>query len=78
MRRIIVNGKADSHSLLFTIDNTFENELKKNKNGDFITTKINGNGIGVLSAKKIVERYNGIFSAEQKDTLFCVSFMLNF
>ena len=77
VRRIIVKGKGDTHSLIFTIDNTFENELKKNKKGEFLTTKPHGNGIGVNSAQKIVERYNGFFSADAKADMFCVSFMLN-
>lgn len=77
-RRNIVNGKGDLHSLIFTIDNTFENEIKKNAKGEFLTTKPSGNGIGVNSAKKIVERYNGFFSTDKKGALFCVSFMLNF
>ena len=76
-RRIIVKGKGDAHSLLFTIDNTCENEIKRNKNGELLTTKVSGNGIGVSSAKKIVERYNGFFSADKKGEMFCVSFMLN-
>lgn len=76
-RRIIIKGKGDAHSLIFTIDNTCENEVKKNKKGEFLTTKPNGNGIGVNSAKKIVERYKGFFSADKKDKMFCVSFMLN-
>ena len=76
-RRIIVKGKGDAHSLVFTIDNTCENEIKKNKKGEFLTTKPDGNGIGVNSAKKIVERYNGFFSADKKGDMFCVSFMLN-
>ena len=77
-RRIVINGKGDSVSLVFTIDNTFENEIKKDKNGEFLTTKKDGHGIGLLSAKKIVERYQGIFSADQKDNLFCVSFLIDF
>ena len=76
-RRIIVKGKGDAYSLIFTIDNTFENEIKKNKKGKLLTTKPNGNGIGVNSAQKIVERYNGFFSADAKEDMFCVSFMLN-
>ena len=76
-RRIIIKGKGDAHSLVFTIDNTFENELKKDKKGDFITTKNGGNGIGLKSVKKITGRYNGLFSAEQREEMFCVSFMLN-
>lgn len=76
-RHIIIKGKGDSHSLIFTIDNTCENEIKKNEKGEFLTTKPTGNGIGVNSAKKIVERYNGFFSADKKGNMFCVSFMLN-
>ena len=76
-RHIIVNGKGDAHSLIFTIDNTFENEIKRNKKGELLTTKPNGNGIGINSVKKIVERYDGFFSANEQDDMFCVSFMLN-
>ena len=76
-RRIIIKGKADAHSLVFTIDNTCENEIVRNQKGEFVTTKSRGHGIGVTSARKIVERYNGIFSAEKKTEMFCVSFMLN-
>ena len=76
-RYIKIKGKGDRHSLLFTIDNTFENELLKNKDGKFKTTKPNGNGIGLDSSRKIVERYRGVFSADKKDHLFCVSFRLN-
>ena len=76
-RRIIIKGKGDANSLVFTIDNTCENEIKKNKKGEFVTTKPSGNGIGLNSAKKIVERYNGIFSADKKENMFYVSFMLN-
>ena len=75
-RRIIVKGKGDANSLIFTIDNTFENELIRNQQGELMTTKPNGNGIGVNSVKKIVERYNGFFSADKKEDMFCVSFML--
>jgi len=76
-RRIIIKGKGDAHSLIFTIDNTCENEIKKDPNGMLISTKSKGNGIGISSAKKIVERYNGFFSADKKGEMFCVSFMLN-
>lgn len=76
-RRIIVKGKGDGHFLLFTIDNTCENQIKRNKKGELLTTKPHGNGIGVSSAQKIVERYHGFFSADKKGNMFCVSFMLN-
>ena len=77
-RRIVVKGKGDESSLIFTIDNTCENGIKMNKNGDLLSTKAHGNGIGVNSAKKIVERYNGFLSTEKRKEMFCVSFMLSF
>ncbi len=76
-RQIIINAKADEHTLLFTIDNSCENEIKKNKQGKFLTTKANGQGIGLTSVQKVVQQYNGIFSAEKRENMFCVSFMLN-
>ncbi|MBQ2923499.1 MAG: GHKL domain-containing protein [Tyzzerella sp.] len=63
--------------MIFTIDNTCENEIKRNKEGELLTTKPQGNGIGVNSAKKIVDRYNGFFSADKRGKMFCVSFMLD-
>lgn len=77
-RRIMISGKGDEHSLCFTIDNTCENEIKRTRTGEFLTTKPHGNGIGIQSAKRIVARYNGVFSAEKKGEMFYVSFMLNF
>ena len=76
-RQIIMKGKIDHHSLVLTIDNTFENALQKDKDGNLITTKSHGQGLGIKSAKKVVENYNGYFLTETKDNLFCVSLMLN-
>ncbi|MBQ8803953.1 MAG: sensor histidine kinase [Tyzzerella sp.] len=76
-RKIIISGKGDKNSLVFTIDNTCENGIKKTRNGEFLTTKPNGSGIGLQSVKHIVGRYNGVFSAEKKGEMFYVSFMLN-
>ncbi len=76
-RKIVINGKSDQHSLVLTIDNTFETDLQKDENGNLLTTKAHGQGIGIKSAKKVVENYNGYFHIEKKDNLFCVSLMLN-
>jgi len=76
-RKIIMKGKFDHHSLVLTIDNTFENDLQKDENGNLLTTKTHGQGIGIKSAKKVVENYNGYFHTEKKNNLFCVSLMLN-
>lgn len=76
-RKIIISGKGDKHTLYFTIDNSFENPIKKNRAGEFISTKKKGSGLGLQSVKHIVQKYNGVFTTEQKDNMFYASFMLN-
>lgn len=75
-RKISIRGNADKNSLFFTLDNTCDNEVKQNKKGQFISTKKDGSGIGIESVKNIVERYDGVFTAEKKGNMFFVSFML--
>lgn len=76
-KKIVISGKSDNRTLYFTIDNTFENAIKKTLTGEFITTKKNGSGIGLQSVKNVVKKYNGVFTAEQKNNVFYTSFMLN-
>ena len=76
-RSIIVHGCIKNSCLLFTIDNTFENDVNKTLDGIYSSTKHSGKGIGIESAKAIVERYKGIMRTEQKDGVFYVSIMLN-
>ncbi len=75
-RRIIIRGKQKNDAFLLTIDNTFEGEIKQDKNGAFISTKHSGAGLGIESARQIALRYNGVFQAEQKDGMFYVSVLL--
>lgn len=76
-RQIIVRGNSDANSLFFTIDNTCENDIKKDSKGHFVSTKKGGSGLGLQSSEHIVNRYDGVFSAEKRDNMFFVSFMLN-
>jgi len=76
-RKIIMHGCIKNSCLLFTIDNTYENDIRKDADGVYSSTKHCGNGIGIESAKAIVERYKGIMRTEQKNGFFYVSVMLN-
>lgn len=76
-RQILLRGRVANNCLLFTIDNTFENQIRKNSDGVFLSTKHSGMGIGIESVKAIVERYNGVFRAQEKKGMFYVSTMLN-
>ena len=76
-RKIIMHGCIKNSCLILTIDNTFENDIRKNVDDVYFSTKHSGTGIGIESAKAIVERYDGIIKTEQKDGFFFVSIMLN-
>lgn len=76
-REIIVKAKMSVDSFVITIDNSFSGLLKKDKNGDYLTTKPNGSGLGLLSVKNTVQKYNGILSLKQEDNWFKVSILLN-
>ena len=74
---IIIHGTGNKDSLFFTIDNSYDNQIIKNKKGQYISTKSTGSGVGIESVKHIVSRYNGMFTTEYHDNMFYVSFMLN-
>jgi len=76
-KKIIISGKNDKHILSFTIDNSFENSIKRTRTGEYLSTKKKGCGLGLQSVKHIVGKYNGVFSTEQKENMFYTSFLLN-
>ena len=52
--------------------------IKKDKSGNFLTTKKDSasHGIGLKSVKRMVEKYHGDMSIKIKNTHFCVKLML--
>lgn len=76
-RRIVFRGKADRSALYFTIDNTMEGELRRDKEGRLLSVKHEGPGLGLESVRDIVSRYNGVLRTEQKGGVFCASVFLN-
>ncbi len=75
-KKIVVRGQIKNNTLFLTIDNTFHGKVKKDKNGRYLSSKHEGEGIGIESAKQIVLCYHGIFQVDCEDGLFCVSVML--
>ncbi len=53
-----------------------DGNIKQNKNGVFLSTKHDGPGLGIESARQIALHYNGVFQAEQKNGMFYVSVLL--
>ena len=75
-KNIIIKGKVQNNILLFTIDNTYSNAIRKDKSGSYYSTKHEGVGIGLESVAEIIERYNGVLKIEQHNNVFYVSVML--
>lgn len=75
-RKIQINCQYQQRRMFLIVDNTFYKPIKKDSNGEFVSTKHEGNGIGVESVKTIVKRYNGAVNFEQENNMFCVSVML--
>lgn len=75
-RRIVFRGRADKGALYFTIDNTMEGELRRDKEGRLLSVKHEGTGLGLESVRDIVLRYDGVLQTEQKDGVFCASVLL--
>lgn len=67
--------KPNSDSIVFYIENGFNGSIKK-KNQQFLTTKANGNGIGIESVKYVVHKYNGDVNIKTDENKFIVSGVL--
>ena len=76
-RKIIIRAKETENTIFLTIDNTFDGELKHSKDGSYLSTKLNGNGLGLMSVRSITEQYHGTFEIETQENLFCVSVALS-
>ena len=76
-RKIIVRGKCEEEAILLTVDNTFTGKLKCGKDGDYLSTKHKGKGLGLESVRCIAARYHGVFTCEEKDGMFYTSVLLN-
>ena len=72
-KKIIVRASTDGGSLCITVDNTFTGTLRQTSDGDLISTKHKGMGLGTRSVRSIVEQYNGVCRFEAKDGMFYAS-----
>lgn len=75
-KKIILRGQKKQHQLIFTLDNTFENDISQSPDEKFFSTKHSGYGLGTESARNIVTKHGGFIDFQTNDHLFCVSIML--
>ena len=76
-RIIRISGQCAGSRLLFTIDNTFDNPIKKNQSGVYMSSKHSGEGIGLQSAQSIAQRLGGYLEIAQQGGFFCVSIVIS-
>lgn len=75
-RIIRICGQQSGDTLLFTIDNTYDNPIKINASGIYLSSKHRGEGIGIESARSIAKRLNGYLDIVQQEGYFCVSIVI--
>lgn len=75
-RRIVFRGRVENSSLLFTVDNTCDGEIKQDRDGSFLSTKHNEPAVGLESVKHIAARCGGVFRANRRDGMFYASVRL--
>ena len=72
-KKITIRGKASDDSIFFKIENSYNGEVKKDKNGLYLSTKHEGRGIGLASVRAIIKQYDGIVEIDDQNGLFSVS-----
>lgn len=69
-KQIVIRATNDVHSLCITVDNSFANKIRKSPDDNFFSSKHTGIGLGTLSVKTIVSKYNGVCHFEWNDNTF--------
>ena len=69
-KQIIIRATNDVHSLCITVDNSFANKIRKSPDDNFFSSKHTGIGLGTLSVKTIVSKYNGVCRFDWNDNTF--------
>ncbi len=74
-RLVIVYEKSN---LYIEIKNTYKGDRKKNRNGEYITTKKikEMHGLGIKSVNSVVKKYDGYMKIEENNNIFSVNVLL--
>ncbi len=73
---ISVRGKTENGSIFFKIVNSCPQKPKTDRNGQFLSSKRKGLGIGLGSVDNIAKRYSGMMQARWEDGQFTVSLLM--
>ncbi|HJC23242.1 MAG TPA: GHKL domain-containing protein [Candidatus Eisenbergiella merdavium] len=78
-KKITILMGVKKGTLIIIIKNPYENELKKSKSGDFLSTKHNskGHGFGLGAIKKVADKYSGDVLIETQNNIFGITILLD-
>jgi len=74
--KITLRGKTENDAVFFRIENTFSGELKCTPDGQYLSTKHDGRGLGLASVQQIVLQHDGMLEIHPNDGMFCVSLLM--
>lgn len=77
-RFIDLFARVDKNLLIITIINAYDGILIKDKDGNVLSRKldINNHGWGLISLKRVVEKYQGSYIIEDKEEIFSLKIMI--
>ena len=73
--RVVIGMSGDS-MILIRVENTYDHEIRQ-KDGDFISSKTSGPGIGTSSVRHLTEEYHGVCKFTWENGIFAASVLLN-
>lgn len=75
-KKISVQGRVSGGFVFLEVANHYNGTLKKTKDGEYLSTKHKGQGLGLDSVSQLVHYHNGVIEVDTKDQMFRVSVML--
>ena len=75
-KKLTVRGKASHGFIYLDVSNNYSGSLKKSKHGEYVSTKIGGQGLGLGSVASLVNSHNGLLEVDNTENVFRVSVML--
>ena len=79
-RTISIIMGVKKEALVLVVKNPYENMLKKDKEGNLLSTKeeFHKHGYGITSIQRVAEKYHGDIIIEDEDGQFVLTIMMNF
>ncbi|MFA9397593.1 MAG: sensor histidine kinase [Clostridiaceae bacterium] len=75
--RLDVSIIQNKGQLCVNIENNYKGKIQKDKNGEYLSTKPNGSGIGLKSVKTVVDKRKGVMEISDDNNIFKVQVAIN-